>query len=44
MKPDLRWQQRFVNYKRAVRQLQKFIDIDCLNELVNPKCLTHHKH
>jgi len=30
---DIRWQQRFSNYKKAVAQLQKFIDKGTLNEL-----------
>ncbi len=30
---DIRWLQRFKNYKKALNQLQKFIDQDSLNEL-----------
>jgi len=30
---DIRWQQRFSNYKKALAQLQKFIDKGKLNEL-----------
>lgn len=30
---DIRWQQRFNNYKKALSQLQKFIDKGELNEL-----------
>ena len=30
---DIRWQQRFSNYKKALTQLQKFIDKRELNEL-----------
>lgn len=30
---DIRWQQRFNNYKRALTQLKKFIDKGELNEL-----------
>jgi nucleotidyltransferase substrate binding protein (TIGR01987 family) len=30
---DIRWQQRFSNYKKALAQLQKFIDKGALNEL-----------
>ncbi len=31
--PDIRWQQRFSNYRRALAQLKKFIDKGQLNEL-----------
>jgi nucleotidyltransferase substrate binding protein (TIGR01987 family) len=31
--PDIRWQQRFANYLRALSQLKKFIDKGDLNEL-----------
>jgi nucleotidyltransferase substrate binding protein (TIGR01987 family) len=31
-KPDVRWQQRFANYKKALAQLTKFIDKGDLNE------------
>lgn len=31
--PDIRWQQRFANYERALTQLTKFIDKGELNEL-----------
>ena len=31
--PDIRWIQRFDNYKRALSQLSKFIEKDDLNEL-----------
>ncbi len=31
--PDIRWQQRFSNYQRALTQLTKFIDKGDLNEL-----------
>lgn len=31
--PDIRWQQRFANYKKALAQLTKFIDKGELNEL-----------
>ncbi|MBE9070171.1 nucleotidyltransferase substrate binding protein [Leptolyngbya cf. ectocarpi LEGE 11479] len=31
--PDIRWKQRFANYKRALTQLTKFIDKGELNEL-----------
>jgi nucleotidyltransferase substrate binding protein (TIGR01987 family) len=31
--PDIRWQQRFSNYQRALAQLRKFIDKGELNEL-----------
>lgn len=31
--PDIRWQQRFANYKKALAQLTKFIDKGDLNEL-----------
>lgn len=31
--PDIRWKQRFSNYKRALSQLTKFIDKGKLNEL-----------
>lgn len=30
---DIRWQQRFANYKKALAQLKKFIDKGDLNEL-----------
>lgn len=30
---DIRWQQRFANYEKALSQLQKFIDKGVLNEL-----------
>src|SRR5437868_8239263 len=30
---DIRWEQRFANYKKALAQLQKFIDKRELNEL-----------
>lgn len=30
---DIRWEQRFSNYKKALAQLQKFIDKGDLNEL-----------
>jgi len=33
MEQDIRWQQRFSNYNKALRQLQKFIDKGVLNEL-----------
>jgi nucleotidyltransferase substrate binding protein (TIGR01987 family) len=33
MEKDIRWEQRFNNYKKALSQLQKFIDKDTLNEL-----------
>jgi nucleotidyltransferase substrate binding protein (TIGR01987 family) len=33
MEQDIRWQQRFSNYNKALRQLQKFIDKGALNEL-----------
>ncbi|MBT3385280.1 MAG: nucleotidyltransferase [Prolixibacteraceae bacterium] len=33
MEDDIRWKQRFSNYKRALKQLQKFIDKGSLNEL-----------
>jgi nucleotidyltransferase substrate binding protein (TIGR01987 family) len=32
-KQDIRWQQRFANYQKAVAQLTKFIDQGDLNEL-----------
>jgi nucleotidyltransferase substrate binding protein (TIGR01987 family) len=31
--PDIRWKQRFANYKKALNQLQKFVDKGELNEL-----------
>ena len=31
--PDVRWQQRFANYQKALTQLTKFIDKGELNEL-----------
>ena len=31
--PDIRWKQRFSNFKRALSQLKKFIDQGTLNEL-----------
>lgn len=31
--PDIRWQRRFANYKKALAQLTKFIDKGDLNEL-----------
>lgn len=31
--PDIRWRQRFANYKKALQQLTKFIDKADLNEL-----------
>jgi nucleotidyltransferase substrate binding protein (TIGR01987 family) len=31
--PDIRWRQRLTNYRRALSQLQKFIDRGQLNEL-----------
>jgi nucleotidyltransferase substrate binding protein (TIGR01987 family) len=31
--PDIRWQQRFANYKKALGQLTKFVDKGELNEL-----------
>jgi nucleotidyltransferase substrate binding protein (TIGR01987 family) len=31
--PDVRWEQRFKNYKRALAQLKKFIDKKTLNTL-----------
>ena len=33
MNEDIRWKQRFSNYKKALAQLTKFIDEDELNEL-----------
>ncbi|MBX2901440.1 MAG: nucleotidyltransferase substrate binding protein [Cyclobacteriaceae bacterium] len=33
MAPDVRWKQRFANYKRALIQLKKFCDKGVLNEL-----------
>jgi len=33
MNKDIRWQQRFANYKKALSQLTKFIDKGELNEL-----------
>ena len=33
MNEDVRWKQRFVNYQKALVQLQKFIDKKELNEL-----------
>jgi nucleotidyltransferase substrate binding protein (TIGR01987 family) len=33
MEQDIRWKQRFSNYKKALNQLQKFIDKGVLNEL-----------
>ena len=33
MNEDIRWKQRFSNYKKALAQLTKFIDQDELNEL-----------
>lgn len=33
MEEDIRWKQRFSNYLRALKQLQKFIDKGTLNEL-----------
>ena len=33
MEKDIRWQQRFSNYKKALLQLKKFIDKEDLNEL-----------
>jgi len=33
MDEDIRWQQRFANYKKALSQLTKFIDKGELNEL-----------
>jgi len=33
MAEDIRWEQRFDNYKKALSQLQKFIDKKELNEL-----------
>ena len=33
MEQDIRWKQCFVNYKKALSQLQKFIDKGTLNEL-----------
>ena len=32
-KEDIRWEQRFANYKKALSQLQKFIDKGDLSEL-----------
>jgi hypothetical protein len=32
---DIPWEQRFLNYKKALRQLQKFIDKGELSELEN---------
>ncbi|ABI47282.1 hypothetical protein, partial [Synechococcus sp. CC9311] len=29
---DIRWQQRFVNYKRALEQLERFFEPPALNE------------
>lgn len=31
--PDIRWQQRFVNYKKALSQLRRFLEKDELNEM-----------
>ncbi|CAK8713448.1 nucleotidyltransferase substrate binding protein, HI0074 family [Candidatus Electrothrix aarhusensis] len=33
MKEDIRWKQRFSNYQKALRQLQRFIDKGELSEL-----------
>ncbi len=33
MEHDIRWQQRFANYRKALSRLQKFIDKGDLNEL-----------
>jgi nucleotidyltransferase substrate binding protein (TIGR01987 family) len=33
MQPDIRWQQRFSNYQKALQQLHEFIDHGELNEL-----------
>ena len=35
MNEDIRWKQRFSNYKKALSQLTKFIDKGDLNELEN---------
>lgn len=31
--PDIRWKQRFTNYQKALRQLNKFLEEKNLNEL-----------
>lgn len=31
--PDIRWQQRFANYRKALRQLQEFLEKTNLNKL-----------
>lgn len=31
--PDIRWKQRFTNYQKALRQLNKFLEVKNLNEL-----------
>lgn len=31
--PDIRWQQRFANYKKALSQLRRFLEKDELNEM-----------
>lgn len=33
MNEDIRWQQRFANYQKALKQLTRFIEKDDLNEL-----------
>ena len=33
MNPDIRWQQRFRNYRKALAQLEKFTQKESLNEL-----------
>jgi len=33
MDEDIRWKQRFANYRKALQQLTKFIEMDELNEL-----------
>lgn len=33
MTEDLRWQQRFVNFKKAFTQLSKFVEHEELNEM-----------
>jgi nucleotidyltransferase substrate binding protein (TIGR01987 family) len=33
MELDIRWQQRLVNYKKALAQLEKFLEKDKLNDL-----------
>jgi hypothetical protein len=50
MAEDIRWQQRFSNYKRALAQLETFVEPPALNEreqqrlMIQDRNLTSHSY